>query len=444
MAGATTLDEELLAGLQQARKKKARNYCLIAKGPEVLKLIVQKKKIPAGVVQKAKAEVKGNNIIEGVVFGEGVSLTFEVLDSEPSIKAKKIKEFIAEKTDLTVKPEWKVVTAFRQVEEDEAEGPQAESAEVPPPPPDTSSSTAPVPPPPPQPTVQAPPVPPPPQQPTGQAPPVAPPPPQSSAPETAPPAPPPPPGTDNANLLNELVGKMNKLSAAIQSAAAANPARKADLIKPVAAFQAQVKAKDAAGAQESLREVAKVLKELTSGGTPPVAPPSPQAGAVPPAPPPPTGQQPPVPPPQAPTDKAQESESAEDEQEEQASRFRQDWAAARKNLRAAIDDVEAQLATFADALLKSNDPNMEWVAEQGLTQLLGGLRASATTIDKSAAKSPEKIAKFARPALAELEKRLASPQVKACDENKFGVKVTIRRTIEAALREMSETLDKAS
>jgi hypothetical protein len=429
MANTTTLDEDLFAGLQQARKKKARNYCLIAKGPEVLKLIVQKKKIPAGVVQKAKAEVKGNNIIEGVVFGEGVSLTFEVLDSEPSIKAKKIKEYIAEKTELTVKPEWKVVTAFRQVEEDEAEGPQAESAEVPPTapplPPETSGSTAPPvsPPPPQQPTGQAPPIPPrPPQEPTGQAPPVAPPPPQGSAPETAPPAPPPPPEADSANLLSELVGKMNKLSAAIQTAAAAHPARKADLIKPVAAFQSQVKAKDAAGAQESLREVAKVLKELTSGGTPPVAPP----------------------PPQAPTSKAQESESAEDEKEEQASRFRQDWAAARKNLRAAIDDVEAQLATFGEALLKSNDPNMEWVAEQGLTQLLGGLRASATTIDKSAAKSPEKIAKFARPALAELEKRLDSPQVRACDENKFGVKVTIKRTIEAALREMSQTLDKAS
>jgi hypothetical protein len=444
MANTTTLDEELFAGLQQARKKKARNYCLIAKGPEVLKLIVQKKKIPAGVVQKAKAEVKGNNIIEGVVFGEGVSLTFEVLDSEPSIKAKKIKEYIAEKTELTVKPEWKVVTAFRQVEEDEAEGPQAESAEVPPtapPLPETSGSTAPpvAPPPPQQPTGQAPPVPPrPPQEPTGQAPPVAPPPPQGSAPETAPPAPPPPPEADSANLLSELVGKMNKLSAAIQTAAAAHPARKADLIKPVAAFQSQVKAKDAAGAQESLREVAKVLKELTSGGTPPVAPPppqsAPQAETVPPAP----------PPPQAATSKAQESESAEDEQEEQASRFRQDWAAARKNLRAAIDDLEAQLATFAEALLKSNDPNMEWVAEQGLTQLLGGLRASATTIDKSAAKSPEKIAKFARPALAELEKRLDSPQVRACDENKFGVKVTIKRTIEAALREMSQTLDKAS
>jgi hypothetical protein len=444
MADTTTLDEELFAGLQQARKKKARNYCLIAKGPEVLKLIVQKKKIPAGVVQKAKSEVKGNNIIEGVVFGEGVSLTFEVLDSEPSIKPKKIKEYIAEKTDLTVKPEWKVVTAFKQVQEDdESEGPQAESAEVPP--------TAP-PPPPQQPTGQTPPVapPPPPQQPTGQTPPVAPPPPKSSAPETAPPAPPPPPETDSANLLSELVGKMNKLAAAIQSAAAANPQRKADLIKPVAAFQSQVKAKDAAGAQESLREVAKVLKELTSGGTPPVAPPppqsAPQAETAPPAPPPPQGQQSPVapPPPQAPTSKGQERESDEDEQEEQASRFRQDWAAARKNLRAAIDDVEAQLATFAEALLKSNDPNMEWVAEQGLTQLLGGLRASATTIDKSAAKSPEKIAKFARPALAELEKRLDSPQVRACDENKFGVKVTIRRTIEAALREMSETLDKAS
>lgn len=419
MADTTTLDEDLLAGLQQARKKKARNYCLIAKGPEVLKLIVQKKKIPAGVVQKAKAEVKGNNIIQGVVFGEGVWLSFEVLDSEPSIKPKKIKEYIADKTDLTVKPEWTVVSSLREVQEDdESEGPQAESAEAPPtappPPPETSASTAP---------------------------PVPPPPPQGTA-ETAPPAPP-PPDADSTKLLNELVGKMNKLSAAIQSAAAANPGRKADLIKPVAAFQSQVKAKDAAGAQKSLLEVAKVLKELSAA--PPVAPPPPQSTA-------PQGQQPPVapPPPQGQADQAGESESAEDEQEqqqeqeEQAARFRRDWAAARKNLRGAIDNVEAQLATFAEALLQSNDPNMEWVAEQGLTQLLGGLRASATTIDKSAAKSPEKIAKFARPALAELEKRLDSPQVKACDENKFGVKVSIRRTIEAALREMSQTLDQAS
>jgi hypothetical protein len=424
------LDEELIVGLKLARKGKACHFCLIAKGPEVLKLIVQKKRIPSGDVKNAKSEFKGNNVIQGIVVGDGPALTFEVVDSEPSIKTKKIKDYVDEHAELKVHPSWSIATALREVQEDdESEGSEFDSSLAPP--------TAPPPPP----EMGSPPSPPvaPPPPPSGQTPPDAPLPPSgptSTTSETSPPAPPPEPLTDN--LLAELVGKMNKLSKAIQSAAAAHPARKADLIKPVAAFQARVKAKDAAGAQEALREVAAVLKELTSGGgappTPPQAPPESTQGETPPAP----------PPPQAETGKAQENESVEDENEEKASQFRREWAAARKNLRAAIDDVEAQLATFADALLKSNDPNMEWVAEQGLTQLLGGLRASATTIDKSAAKSPEKIAKFARPALGELEKRLDSPQVRACDENKFGAKVTIKRTIDAALREMSQTLDQAS
>lgn len=66
------------------------------------------------------------------------------------------------------------------------------------------------------------------------------------------------------------------------------------------------------------------------------------------------------------------------EAEPKADQFRKAWAAARKNLREAIDKVEEQLIGLADALLKSNDPNMIGVAVDGLTQLIGGLRASAS------------------------------------------------------------------
>src|SRR5262245_43813009 len=92
----TTLDEELYNGLQQARKRKPRNFCLIAKGLEVVKLIVRKKKINDGQAQKAKSEAKGTLVIMGVVVGEGMELSFEIVGSEPSIAPKKIKDFIAE------------------------------------------------------------------------------------------------------------------------------------------------------------------------------------------------------------------------------------------------------------------------------------------------------------------------------------------------------------
>jgi hypothetical protein len=50
------IDEELKEGIQQARKKKTRHYAMIAKGIDVVGMIVQKKSIPEGVAQKAKSE----------------------------------------------------------------------------------------------------------------------------------------------------------------------------------------------------------------------------------------------------------------------------------------------------------------------------------------------------------------------------------------------------
>jgi len=126
----TTIDKELYEGLQQARKKKPRNYVLFAKGVEVVGLIVQKKAINEGAVQKAKADCKGSLIVRGTCSGEGVDLKFEVVGEEPSITPKKIKDFIAERTELALKPYWAVVTQLSAVVDDETAPPKtAETSE---------------------------------------------------------------------------------------------------------------------------------------------------------------------------------------------------------------------------------------------------------------------------------------------------------------------------
>lgn len=160
----TTIDKDLYDGLQQARKKKPRYFALIAKGADVVGLIVQKKVINDGAAQKAKSESKGTLVIQGVCCGEGADLKFEVEGKEPSIQPKKIKDFIEEQTDLTLKPYWSVVTQLSGVEDEEAPPAATATASGTPPvappspasqPPPTANAPPPPPPPPPKPPVDA-------------------------------------------------------------------------------------------------------------------------------------------------------------------------------------------------------------------------------------------------------------------------------------------------
>lgn len=133
---AATIDDDLLDGLQQARKKKPRYYALLGKGADVVGLIVQKKNINDGAVQKAKTECKGTLVIQGVCVGEGAELTFEVLGAEPSITTKKVKDFIQARTELNLKPQWSVVTQHSTVVDDDnpaAVAPEPTPANVAPP-----------------------------------------------------------------------------------------------------------------------------------------------------------------------------------------------------------------------------------------------------------------------------------------------------------------------
>ena len=219
-----TLDEDLKEGLQQA-KKKPRHFAMITKGSNVLDLIVQKKKILDKQALSAKSEAGGTEIIRGVCQGQGTEITFEVIE-EQTIPPMKIKDFINERTELTVKPKWAVVKALTEVkEEDDVPSGAGQTATAAP------ETVAP----------------------------------ETVAPETVAPETKARPADDP---LAELSAKMKNLKPAVQSALVANPARKDDLLGPVATFKKQIEAKDATGAQQSLVAVAKLLKELSAAPAP--------------------------------------------------------------------------------------------------------------------------------------------------------------------------------
>ncbi len=224
------LDKDLAKALQVA-KRKPRNFAIIAKGANVLKLLVEKKPIKDGALVKAKKEVQGNLVIQGVVRGEGSELVFEVLE-EPSIAEPKLKKFISDATWLTLKPRFQVVAKLEPIDDDAADDGG-----------DTGST----------------------QSVDGTDAPEA-----SHAPSSEPPTTVPPPASGPSS--DQLVASLNKLSPTIKLAVTNHPDRKADILKPVAAFQSHIKAGDLAAAKECLLQIGALLKSLaaavgTAGGT---------------------------------------------------------------------------------------------------------------------------------------------------------------------------------
>ena len=100
------LDEKLAKALKQARKK-PRNFALLGKGTTVLKLLVNKKPIKSSDVQGAKMEFKANQIVRGIVQGEGTRLIFKV-DEEPTFKLTALREYLSEQTGMKLKPRFEV------------------------------------------------------------------------------------------------------------------------------------------------------------------------------------------------------------------------------------------------------------------------------------------------------------------------------------------------
>jgi hypothetical protein len=222
-------NKELAKALQKA-KKSPRNFAIIARGTNVLKLIVDKKPLKSGELKEAKKELEGNAIVEGVVLGgEGTELVFQVRE-EPSFGENKLKKFISEETGLPLKPSFVVVQKLADVpDDDEEESGESSSGEK-----ATSASKVD-------------------REPAKSLPPG------TSEPEES-------PTTDAAAAASRLMGELNSLSGAIKQAATANPAGKQELLAVVSRFQTQIKQSAFDKAQESLAAVRALVDAAETAG----------------------------------------------------------------------------------------------------------------------------------------------------------------------------------
>lgn len=207
------LDKELAKGLEVA-KKKPRNFAIIAKGQNILKMLVDKKPIKDGALTKAKKDVPGGFIVQGVVRGDGQELVFQVRE-ESSLSDLKLKKFIGDTTGLTLKPRFSVVAALQEVDDDSPDDAL---------PPNVASVN---------------------QAPVERAPVV-------SSPSVTDPA------------LAQLLAAMNKLAPALQLAIKSQPQRKDELMRAAAEFQTRYASGDATAAKESLLNLGKLIKEATN------------------------------------------------------------------------------------------------------------------------------------------------------------------------------------
>jgi hypothetical protein len=106
---ADVIDTELAKKLRKALKQ-PRNFALIARGVEPLKLFVQKKPLKMSELKTAKSELGGKQIIQGICQGDGgKEIVFQVEEREPRIRATTFRKFIAEQCGLTLTPRFEVV-----------------------------------------------------------------------------------------------------------------------------------------------------------------------------------------------------------------------------------------------------------------------------------------------------------------------------------------------
>jgi hypothetical protein len=219
------VDEKLKAALTAA-KSAAHNFAIVAKGPTVVCLLVSKVPIKDAEVQAAKKEHGGTAVMRGKCQGKGGDFIFRVA-KDPSVEPIKLKEFITKSTTLTVKPLFEVASDAETDEGKEAESEQGGADKA------TKSKEVDKP-----------------VTPAAKSP-------EPSKPSTAPPVPPP-----SATAADQLVATMNKLSPAVKQAIADFPDRKADILKPVAAFQTHVKAGDLSQAKAAILQIGNLLKTL--------------------------------------------------------------------------------------------------------------------------------------------------------------------------------------
>jgi tetratricopeptide (TPR) repeat protein len=209
-------------------------------------------------------------------------------------------------------------------------------------------------------------------------------------------APPPPSsGIDPKQLLAAL----NKLTPLIKKAIEADPARKDEILKPVAEFQALLKANQLDQAKAKLIAVGTMLKSLgAAGGSPSTQP--------------------------QPTPK-------------ETKPLTPVWNTAKETL-------DTQLSALQLAMRRYGDPGLDAIADE-IAQALGSYRTGLITAlmdyDSAPAEARSERAGHVVKMIEEYRKRIASDKIAlAADNNPFDLKLNIQTTLTGALDELSSAL----
>lgn len=435
------VDTELRKALT-ASKRKAHYFALICKGVAVQKLIVRRKpKFTDGEIAKAKTEYKGNKRFNGVCYGGGGDkMVFELTGDDPPGRELVLKDHIATQTGLKFKPEYKIVTDLTEVDESD----EGEVAEEP-----TAASQA------------APPQ----EEPATEAP------------------------ADSDALIKRrqvVTDTLKTLVPKVGDAVKADATRKDGLMQATKAVKDAISAAGGdtpdeakvAAAESALKGLAVMLKEAAAGAPPP--PPPPQEGAD-------AG------------DAAQrkaikdelkalkpsineriksdpgakaavlaaaqqvqktvsgdvaEAQRALDALKEllggtgeaaPTGNFDSLWPAAKQAWQDASDTVDGQITKLQSALKKTKDDELHEIAEFGLNGVTGDfkvpLMAAIRDIDSAAPDARSKAVSKAQGIVAGFSKHIATDaRVGVCDENPFGVTLTIRKSIGGALKQLETAL----
>ena len=427
------VDKDLAKALQVARTK-PRNFAIIAKGPNVLKLLVEKNPIKDGAVLKAKKEYQGNAVVKGVVTGgDGPELVFQVTE-EPGVGEVKLRKFITDETKLSLKARFQVVENLQEVDDqdDDKAGSEADAKK------------------------------------------------DQGEPETAPKVPPPPspdaldfaarlkalkPNLDqvlaaNVSVTQELKSRSAEVAALARNQAFGEAHQLLDQVEqlvqrglaelaaktprqndPAALFNVRLKAllpdikravatggnvgqeiklrtneagvlaqeKDFVQAGQRLDQVEALLKK--AGQTPP-------------------------------------SESKQPGETISRDEFPKRWAAAKKVWQECLETVNDQIAKLADKLRQTSDPDLARIAEFGLNALTGNfkvrLMAAMIDVDSTTGTALKANADNAQGIIAGFQSHLQSDgRVQACDEDAqelFGVKTTIRAELGRGLAALDNAL----
>ncbi len=123
----------------------------------------------------------------------------------------------------------------------------------------------------------------------------------------------------------------------------------------------------------------------------------------------------------------------------------QDWAAARGAWQVACDAIDGQISTLQSALRADGDDTLKQIAEFGMNALTGNHRVQLmAAFAEIGGGDPALTAKLA-PGTVRLIQAFrtfleSDEKIEVCDDNPFGVKVTIRNTLGAALGRMEALL----